>query len=135
MIVAISGGFDPIHIGHVNLIEGAAKYGDIIVILNSDAWLKRKKRLVFMPYENRARILAAMKNVLDVIPAEDDDETVCKTLAKLKPDFFANGGDRGQFNTPELALCADLKIRPLFGIGGEKLDSSSEIVKRAANAL
>lgn len=129
--VAVSGGFDPIHDGHIALIQEAAKYGDVIVILNSDIWLKCKKRYVFMLYEKRASIAYAIKGVLDVVAADDSDGTVCSTIAKLRPDFFANGGDRGPENTPELRLCTELGIKPLFNIGGKKTSSSSELVRMA----
>jgi D-beta-D-heptose 7-phosphate kinase/D-beta-D-heptose 1-phosphate adenosyltransferase len=128
--VAVSGGFDPIHDGHIALIREAAKHGDVIVILNSDEWLKRKKGYAFMDYQQRSAIIYAIKGVLDVVPADDGDGTVCATLAKLRPDYFANGGDRKPDNTPELRLCTELGIKPLFNIGGEKVASSSEIVGR-----
>lgn len=128
-IVAISGGFDPIHGGHVDLIEEAALHGKVTVILNSDAWLKRKKGFVFMNWTHRQKILLSMKDVHNVIPALDDDGTVCETLKHLRPDFFANGGDRTIESTPELKLCCDLGIKTLFGIGGDKSASSSDLVK------
>lgn len=128
-VVCISGGFDPIHEGHVNLIEHAAKYGNLVVILNSDDWLLRKKGYNVMSWHSRARILAAMRHVAYVANVNDDDGTVCDALRRIKPDFFANGGDRTQDNTPELILCKEMGIKPLFGIGGEKVASSSKIVK------
>lgn len=136
-IVAISGGFDPIHTGHVNMIEGAARLGRVFVFLNSDDWLMRKKGYVFMPYEDRARILWAMKGVEIVIPVIDKDDTVCETISKfLKPgDIFCNGGDRTSENVPELKVCNDLKIKMLFGVGGNKVQSSSELVRRAKDAV
>lgn len=129
--VAVSGGFDPIHNGHIALITHAAKYGDVIVILNSDEWLMRKKGYVFMPYEKRAAIAYAIKGVMDVIPVDDADGTVCEALRRLKPDYFANGGDRFPDNTPELRVCTDMGIKPLFNIGGDKVASSSELVRSA----
>lgn len=130
-LVAISGGFDPLHVGHLNLIEEAAEHGRVVVILNSDAWLKRKKSFIFMPYEDRCRLLLALRDVHNVIPASDEDGTVCETLRHLKPSYFANGGDRRAENTPELKLCLDLGIKPLWGVGGAKIASSSELVKSA----
>ena len=127
-IVAVSGGFDPPHFGHVRLIKGAAKHGDVIVILNSDDWLMRKKGYVFMPYEQREEMMYAIKGVMDVVAVNDDDGTVCKTLEVLRPDYFANGGDRTAENTPELKMCCDLGIKPLWNVGGEKVASSSELV-------
>ena len=75
--IAISGGFDPVHIGHLNMIEGAADHGDVIVILNSDAWLQQKKGYVFMPFEERKAILEAFSDVHHVISVDDSDGTVC----------------------------------------------------------
>lgn len=127
-IVCISGGFDPIHAGHVDLIRGAHAYGEVIVILNSDEWLTRKKRFAFMPFWQRRIVLEGMRFVSAVTFVDDSDETVCEALRRIKPDYFANGGDRTDENTPELELCGELGITPLFGIGGHKIASSSELV-------
>ena len=126
--VAISGGFDPIHPGHVRLIHDSALYGDVVVILNNDQWLKRKKGFVFLDWLSRAYILRAIKGVSKVIGVDDNDGTVCKALEELKPNFFANGGDRTAENTPEKELCEKLGIVMLWNIGGEKIASSSELV-------
>ena len=128
-IVAISGGFDPVHVGHVRMIKEAAKLGDVIIITNSDEWLKRKKGYVFMPWEERQEILAEFKGVIDVIEAWDKDDTVCKTLERVKPDIFANGGDRKGDNTPEVDLCMKLDIELVWNVGGDKIQSSSELVE------
>lgn len=127
-IVAISGGFDPVHVGHVRLIKAAAEHGDVIIILNSDDWLKTKKGYSFMDWDSRAEILLNMKRVGAVVAVDDSDATVCEALRKIKPDYFANGGDRTAVNTPELAVCKELGIKMLFGIGGEKVASSQELV-------
>ncbi len=131
VIVAVSGGFDPIHRGHIRMLEEAAQLGRVHVYLNSDEWLLRKKKYVFMPWEDRASILMAIKGVEMVIPVIDEDDTVCKTIMKFKPDMFCNGGDRKVENTPELKVCNDLKIRVVFNVGGKKIQSSSELVKKA----
>ena len=130
-IVAISGGFTILHHGHIRLIKAAREYGKVIVILNSDDWQMRKYGKIIMPYEQRAEVLQEIKGVLDVLSVNDDDGTVCKTLEVLRPDFFANGGDRTAQNTPELKLCCDLGIKTIFNVGGDKVASSSEL----ANAL
>jgi cytidyltransferase-like protein len=129
--VCISGGADPIHDGHLDMIEDASQYGDVIVILNSDDWLIRKKGFCFFNWQTRARLLASIRGVAGIIAVDDSDGTVCEALERLKPDYFANGGDRGIFNTPEVELCARLGIEMLWNIGGGKVNSSSEIAKRA----
>ena len=127
--VAVSGGFDPVHVGHVRMILEAAEVGDVIVIANSDEWLMRKKGYVFMPWEERAEILASIKGVLKVVPVDDSDGTVCEALRREKPTFFANGGDRKTDNTPEMDVCSELGIGLLWEVGGGKIQSSSELVK------
>lgn len=131
-IVAISGGFDPVTIGHIRYIQESATYGRLHIFLNTDKWLMRKKGYVFMPFKERAEILHAFRGVEMVIPAMDDDGTVCENIKMfLKPgDIFANGGDRNAKNTPELKVCSDMKIRTMFGIGGRKIQSSSDLVKK-----
>jgi len=128
--IAVSGGFDPVHVGHVRMIQAAAKFGDVIVICNSDAWLKRKKGYTFMPFAERAEIIRAFKGVKDVIEADDEDGTVCETLKVLQPDIFGNGGDRFNTNTPETQTCKKYDIEMLWGIGGGKIQSSSDLVAK-----
>ena len=129
--VMVSGGFDPVHAGHIRMIRHAAQYGGVIVIANSDDWLFRKKGFVFMEYERRIEILNAIKGVVLVDSVDDSDGTVCEAIRRLKPTYFANGGDRGKSNTPEQAVCEELGVKLLWGIGGEeKLDSSSELAKK-----
>lgn len=131
MAIVVSGGFDPIHPGHIAMILEAARTAPVIVVLNSDAWLMRKKGYIFQTWRDRAAILAAIRGVIRVEPVDDSDGTVCEALRRIQPAYFANGGDRTTTNTPELALCGELGIVPLFGIGGGKIASSSEIVARA----
>ena len=128
-IVAISGGFDPIHIGHVRMIQEARKLGNVIVFLNTDDWLKRKKGYMFMSWDERAEILLGMKGVKEVYSAMDDDNTVCEALKFYKPDVFANGGDRKIGKVPEYQVCEDLGIKMEFSVGGDdKPQSSSWLV-------
>jgi D-beta-D-heptose 7-phosphate kinase/D-beta-D-heptose 1-phosphate adenosyltransferase len=132
--IAISGGFDPVHIGHVKMIEEASRHGGVLVILNSDEWLMRKKGYVFMPWKERAYIMGNIKGVVAVTNVDDSDDTVCKALSRHRPDAFANGGDRKGNNVPEVALCEDLGIEMLWNIGGGKIQSSSTLVdKRREN--
>ena len=91
--------------------------------------LIRKKGYRFMSFEERKEILYAIKGVTKVILADDADGSVCNTLAEIKPNYFANGGDRVKTNTPEVALCKELNIQMLWNIGGEKIQSSSELTK------
>lgn len=130
--VAVSGGFDLLHKGHCSLIQDAAKFGELIVILNSDDWLIRKKGYKVMSWMDRAFVLLSLKGVKDVIDVDDADGTVCEALQRIRPDYFANGGDRTSENTPELKLCTDLGIKPIFNVGGEKISSSSDLVRGAA---
>jgi D-beta-D-heptose 7-phosphate kinase/D-beta-D-heptose 1-phosphate adenosyltransferase len=129
--VMVSGGFDPVHVGHIRMILEASQYGDVIVIANTDAWLHRKKGFVFMEWERRAEILNALKGVVLVDSVDDNDGTVCEAIRRLKPTYFANGGDRGRTNTPEQNVCEELGVELLWGIGGDyKADASSDLVDR-----
>jgi D-beta-D-heptose 7-phosphate kinase/D-beta-D-heptose 1-phosphate adenosyltransferase len=130
-IIAVSGGFDPVHIGHVRMIQDAARYGDVMVIINSDAWLERKKGYVFMPWEERAEIMGNIKGVILVTQVDDSDGTVCEALRRHRPDAFANGGDRKTENTPEMDVCEELGIQMMWAIGGaNKPQSSSWLVDK-----
>ena len=134
-IVAVSGGFDPIHIGHVRMILDAKKIGNVIVFLNTDEWLKRKKGYVFMPWEERAEILLGVKGVKEVYRAMDEDDTVCEALKFYKPDVFANGGDRKLGDVPEYQICEELGIEMAFSVGGDdKPQSSSWLVEKSKYA-
>jgi cytidyltransferase-like protein len=129
--IMVSGGFDPVHIGHIRMILEASKHGDVIVVANSDDWLFRKKGFTFMEFEQRAEILAAVKGVIKVSGVDDSDGTVCEAIMRLKPDYFANGGDRKKHNTPEQSVCDELGVEMLWGIGGNnKANSSSDLVER-----
>jgi D-beta-D-heptose 7-phosphate kinase/D-beta-D-heptose 1-phosphate adenosyltransferase len=130
--VAVSGGFDPVHIGHIRYFKAAKKLGDkLVLILNSDRFLKNKKGYIFMPFKERKEILENIKYIDKIIPCIDKDQTVCKTLRKLKPDIFANGGDRNAKNViSEKKICKEVGIKMVFGIGGKKIQSSSWLVKQ-----
>lgn len=132
-VIAVSGGFDPIHSGHVRMILEAGEYGDVLVILNSDDWLLRKKGYKFMSWEERAEIISSIRGVVDVVRVDDSDGTVCEALRRMKPNFFANGGDRKSDNTPEGILCGELSIGLIWNVGGGKIQSSSELIKKVKN--
>jgi cytidyltransferase-like protein len=128
--VAVSGGFDPIHIGHVRMIREASKLGKVVVILNNDAFLMRKKGLVFMPLEERKEILENIKGVDSVFVSIDEDDSVNKSLEAVRPDIFANGGDRKAENEiREAEICKRLGIEMVFNVGGGKVQSSSWLTK------
>ena len=129
--IVVSGGFDPIHRGHVQMIRDASHYGNVVVVLNSDDWLIRKKGYKFMSFEERAFILGNIKGVSVVTNVLDGDGTVCEALRRIRPDYFANGGDRHLTNTPEMAVCEELEIKMLWNIGGGKIQSSSDLVDKA----
>jgi cytidyltransferase-like protein len=133
-IIVVSGGFDPIHSGHVKLMNSAKTYGDYLIVgVNSDAWLERKKGKAFMPFNERAAVVANMKAVDEVMAFNDDDGSACDLLEKVKklyPMFditFANGGDRTAVNIPEMKVDG---VKFIFGVGGEdKANSSSWILQ------
>lgn len=134
--IMVSGGFDPIHIGHIRMIQDAARWGTVIVAINSDEWLMRKKGYVFMPWEQRAEIIGNIKGVSFVTDVDDTDGTVCKAIERHRPHAFANGGDRKKDNTPEMDLCQELGIQLLWNVGGgDKPQSSSWLVNRAMEQL
>ena len=144
IVVAVSGGWDPIHIGHVRLFNAAKKLGDtLVVILNNDNWLIAKKGFVFMEEQDRKEILESLRAIDEVILTShrkgDFDRSVCRELRSLRPDIFANGGDRTPEDAkrktsplnPEVALCKKLGIKTIFNVGrGGKMRSSSELVAR-----
>ncbi len=135
-IVLISGGFDPVHSGHIKLIEEASKHGDIVVLLNSDEWLRKKKGKEFLSFKERSIIMNALKNVIDVISCGEVDRTCIDGIKKVIKKYpnqtikFANGGDRNNNTTPETKFCEENDIDLLWGIGGNnKSNSSSWILK------
>jgi cytidyltransferase-like protein len=139
-IVVITGGFDPIHSGHLSLIEESRKIGRVIIGLNSDAWLTRKKGMPFQSYEERYAILSNLKNILCVINFDDTDSSAIDAIRKAQEMFpksqivFANGGDRTSDNIPELEYCKQNNIELLFEIGGNtKKNSSSWILSNWVN--
>lgn len=134
-ISVVSGGFDPLHSGHISYLKSAKKYGDyLIVLLNSDNWLSNKKGKFFLPYSERKIILKNISCVDEVLSFKDDKEGSCinglkKIQTKYKKDeiIFCNGGDRTQTNIPEMSLNS---IKFKFKVGGSsKKNSSSDILK------
>lgn len=116
--------------GHVHYLEASKKLGDtLLVIVNNDNFLKRKKGYVFMPLAERMRIVKALRCVDIVIPCIDKDDSVCETLRKVMPDIFANGGDRKVGGILEEQVCEELGIRIVDGLGA-KVQSSSKLVAK-----
>jgi cytidyltransferase-like protein len=130
-IIAISGGFDPVHVGHIRLIQEAAVLGDeLVVIINNDNWLRKKKGHTFMPEEQRKEIIEAIAGVARVYLTKHEpdceDMSVCDALREIRPHVFANGGDRFADNIPEAVLAKELGIETVFQVGrGGKVQSSS----------
>jgi len=124
-IVVVSGGFDPLHRGHIEHLKEARKLGDkLVVILNKDQFLLKNKGSVFMPYEDRREILRSLGFVDDVIPCVDEDETVCRALEQIKPDIFAKGGDWKDKEIPEKKICEELGIEVITDVGEEMVSDS-----------
>ena len=138
-IVLVTGGFDPLHSGHIDLFNEAKKLGDKLVVgVNSDEWLARKKGRPFMPFFERHKIVENLKMVDDTISFDDNDDSASGAIFKLqctiahnKKIIFANGGDRSEKNIPELKLYGDHPLVEFaFGVGGDfKQNSSSWILQ------
>ncbi len=131
-IVMVSGGFDPVHIGHLQMFEEAKKLGDkLVVVLNSDEWLIRKKGKYFMNQEERAAIVRGFTCVDDIFILESDRNDVGEAIEKIRPHIFANGGDRrDEKDIPEAKTCKELGVEMIFNVGGGKVQSSSELLKQ-----
>ncbi len=144
VVVAVSGGFDPIHIGHVRMFEQARALGDeLVVILNNDNWLRAKKGFAFMPEKERKEVIEALRAVDRVVltthKQNDPDMSVSRALRAVRPHIFANGGDRNEANAADprsslykdLGTCKALNIEMVFNIGkGGKIQSSSWLLKK-----
>lgn len=136
--VVVSGGFDPVHIEHIRMFKEARALGDyLIVVLNNDNWLRTKKGYAFMSEQERAEIISEFPFVDEVYITNhieaDKDSSVSKALEVLKPDIFANGGDRkDESDIPEVNVCKKYNIEMVFNVGfGGKVQSSSSLVDGA----
>jgi cytidyltransferase-like protein len=138
-VVVASGYFDPLHAGHVEYLQLAKKLGDkLIVIVNNDEQCKLKKGFAFMPQEERMKIVAALKSVDEVVLSIDKEKIgnhvpVSKTLAMIKPDIFAKGGDRFAGEIPESETCKKNNIQIIDGLG-KKIQASSILIEKAEKA-
>lgn len=135
-VVIVSGFFNPLHGGHLDMIEAAARMGDrLVVIVNNDVQQVIKKDKIILPEKNRARLMRALRDVDEVMIAVDQDPTVIKSLGAVAEKYqndelvFANGGDRDSEKAiPETEVCREHGIKMVFGVGGmEKADSSTRI--------
>ena len=127
VVVAVSGYFDPIHVGHLELLKLARQLGDrLVVIVNNDQQAILKKGKSFMNEKDRIEIVSALQSVDEVFLSIDNDKSVCKSLEFLKPDIFANGGDRSLSEILETAVMEKYSIKMVGGLG-EKIRSSSAI--------
>ena len=136
-VVIVSGGFDPIHSGHIEHFKEAKKLGDILIVgLNSDEWLTRKKGKPFMPIEERMAVIRELRMVDSAVAFNDDNNSsidlIKKALVLFDDVLFANGGDRTQDNIPEIdEFDKDPRVQFAFGVGGShKQNSSSWILKK-----
>ena len=135
-MIILSGGFDPIHKGHVRMFKEASLNGMVVAGLNSDQWLIRKKGKFFMPFVERKEILESIRYIDFVKSFDDSDDTACSLINKINNEysdnyniFFGNGGDRTNQTTPEIKFCNDNNIDLIWGLGGGKIQSSSELLK------
>lgn len=125
--VAVSGYFDPIHVGHLEYLRMAKELGDsLVVIVNNNYQCKLKKGKHFMDENDRVEIVKALRFVDEVFLSVDKDRTVCKSLEEIKPDVFANGGDRATSEVPETPVCKKFNIKMVDGLG-DKIRSSSSL--------
>jgi D-beta-D-heptose 7-phosphate kinase/D-beta-D-heptose 1-phosphate adenosyltransferase len=139
-VVLVTGGFDPLHAGHIELFRNAGALGDILIVgVNSDSWLERKKGRPFMQFEDRSIIISELKGVHDVISFDDSDNSAKDALRLVRKQYphsriiFANGGDRTKENIPEMDINDD-NIEFIFGVGGTtKINSSSWILAEWKN--
>lgn len=139
MYVLITGGFDPIHSGHLNAFNKAARLGKLVVGLNSDSWLIKKKGAFLLPQSERRNVVKHLNMVHHVLDDwNDDDGTACQAISRFKNEYwnrgeplaFVNGGDRtpSGVNEQEFSLCTSLGIVSIFGVGGDKTASSSNFL-------
>ena len=134
-VVVLSGGFDPMHVGHLRMIQESAKMAEIVIVgVNSDEWLMRKKGYIFMPHDERVEMVQGTRGVSKAMTFDDDDNSACDLLRQdsaFLPNFkvtYANGGSRTFDNIPEIPVAEELGVHLIWGVGGGKIQSSSDLV-------
>jgi len=138
-VVLLSGGFDPVHIGHVKMVEASAEIGKIVVVgVNSDSWLTRKKGKPFMSFDERLYIMSSLKDTTYAVGFDDTDNSACDLIRTAREKYgqdvsiaFANGGDRARDNIPEVQACIDSNVEMVWNVGGGKIQSSSDLIKNS----
>ena len=137
-IVLVSGGFDPVHVGHIRMVLEASSLGDMVIVgVNSDDWLNRKKGYIFMPLEERIEVVRSIKGVRHALEFDDQDNSANNLIKDVRSRWpramiaFANGGDRTQKNIPEIETAKEANVELIWNVGGKKIQSSSELVSGA----
>ena len=137
-VIILSGGFDPVHKGHVRMIQAASENCKTLIVgVNSDSWLCRKKGKEFMKFEERKEIIQAFMGVSEAVGFDDEDNSACdliRSVRKSHPNStiaFGNGGDRVHDNVPEVQVCLDCNVEMIWNLGGGKIQSSSELIKNS----
>lgn len=126
-MILVSGYFDPLHVGHLELFRLASQLGPLLVVVNNREQALRKKGYEFMPADDRSRIVAAVRDVYRVVVSRSEDDTVCSELDQFRPTMYVNGGDVTSIPGEEQRLCTRLGIKVVFGLG-DKVRSSQVIV-------
>lgn len=138
-VAFVSGGFDPLHAGHVRNLRAAAELADdCVVAVNSDRWLRRKKGYSLLPLEHRLEMVDAVKGVAYAVAFDDGTDSVASLILALRPAVFAKGGDRASardMREEEIEACLLVGCEVVYGVGGGKLDASSDIARRAHREL
>lgn len=138
-IVIISGGFDPVHKGHVRMVKSSAELCEMLIVgVNSDDWLRRKKGKEFMEFDERVEIMSAFQGVGYAVGFDDSDNSASDLIKRTRELYpaasiaFANGGDRLHDNIPEVQTCLEHDVEMVWNIGGGKIQSSSDLIKKSS---
>ena len=137
-IMILSGGFDPLHVGHVRMIQSARDMAALVVVgVNSDEWLRRKRGRVVQSFDDRCEIVASIRGVTSANGFNDEDDTavaLIRMVCRMSPGAkiaFGNGGDRTSTNVPEVEVCKELGVDLVWGVGGNQVESSSGVIENS----